>query len=275
MIETLVRLFNTHPELGRDAPPDGLLAPLEENRYRQLKTGKRRRDWLMGRWTAKLLILQAVGRACGEKLPCGEDLRLNEIAILNDEAGVPYACYHQERLPFHLTISHSSDCAFCAISGGNSVYLGVDVEQITPLSGLFAAEYFTRDEIDLLNQGAPSEAHISAIWSAKEAVLKAVGLGLSVDTRSVSCLVSLADEVPGFWAPFAIEWVVDPWAGSLPALAGYWQRCGEYIFTLAAERSILLDSFPVSLYDGVRSYQFAQVEPNRREYALRNSEGAG
>ncbi|MCB8986887.1 MAG: 4-phosphopantetheinyl transferase family protein [Ardenticatenaceae bacterium] len=43
-----------------------------------------------------------------------------------------------------------------------------------------------------------------AVWSAKEAVLKALHLGLTVDTRCVECLIAPVAERPSTWTPFTI-----------------------------------------------------------------------
>ena len=72
--------------------------------------------------------------------------------------------------------------------------------------------------------------------TAKEAVLKAHRIGLTVDTRSLSC--RLESEREGAWGRFSATW--DP-ARALPLgvdarpsrLTGFWQVRGDFALTIA------------------------------------------
>jgi len=52
------------------------------------------------------------------------------------------------------------------------------------------------------SRGPPGERDLvtNVVWCAKEAVLKALGLGLTVDTYAVRCLPGAAPADPGAWA---------------------------------------------------------------------------
>jgi len=158
---------------------------------------KRRREWLLGRWTAKQLLAAYLGEE-------GSAPPLDEITIANDPTGAPYAYFDRSpsqsepdrRIPVSLTISHSGEISLCALvaqRGGPRVSahlpsVGGDVEQIEPRSPSLVRDFFTAEEQAALIAAPPHlrDALATAIWSAKEAALKALRLGLSVDTRQVT-----------------------------------------------------------------------------------------
>lgn len=85
------------------------------------------------------------------------------------------------RLRFCFSLSHSGD--FVAIAIGNGATVGIDVETFRPrLDPLaIARAYFAASEIAVL-EGCPSAKRaliFLQMWTAKEAVLKAIGTGLA------------------------------------------------------------------------------------------------
>lgn len=141
---------------------------------------KRRRDWLLGRWTAKLALLEVAG------LP-REDIGRIEIAAASDGAPVPRIdgrpCQAQ------LSLSHSNDRAFSAVLQG-ALELGCDIERIEARSDAFVDTFFTAAERERVERAEPEfrDTLVTMIWSAKESTLKALRTGLSVDTRSVEVM---------------------------------------------------------------------------------------
>ena len=245
MIHWLTQSTTAHPDLVQGlTSPAGLLTPAEEARFAALRTDKRRRDWLLGRWTAKQLLQSVLATKMGQP-PA-----LQSITIHNQLNGAPVARYHHPvdepppPLPdwFTLSISHAGDHAFCALVEQPDWPLGADIEQIMPRAAVFAGDYFTPAEQALLAQSPSEQYHmlVTAMWSAKEAALKALQLGLTVDTRAVSCLIAPVSEPPRAWTPFAIELNGELLAGKLPAslagrrLDGWWQTIPGYVLTLAA-----------------------------------------
>ena len=83
---------------------------------------------------------------------------------------------------------------------------------------------------------------MARIWSAKEAVLKLLGLGLRIDTRGV--LVNLAAEpfagCPADWQPVDVKVIADlPRQSMLDGLRVMWRREAGYVLTLALAGSSL------------------------------------
>lgn len=193
MIRWLVQSVHDHPDLARGEAPPGLLSAAESAHLVSLSVPKRRRDWLLGRWTAKHLLAAYLDEEGSAPL-------LAEITIANDPTGAPYACFDLPepdcRIPISLTISHSDGISFCALvpqddaqpGSARLPFVGADVEQIEPRAASFVRDFFTGQEQATL-AAVPPQSHdrmATAIWSAKEAALKALHLGLSVDTRRVS-----------------------------------------------------------------------------------------
>jgi 4'-phosphopantetheinyl transferase len=228
MLYTLINDFNDVPELTGDVLSGGLLTAEETTIFQSLKTEKRRRDWLNGRYTAKRLI-QQVFRA--EK---NRQLDDTDFAILRKETGAPALSWlnGNGRYPLTLSISHAGDLAFCAVSLEANTPLGCDVEQIAPRSDSFIADYFTSEEQTLIEQAPASQrdALVNAVWSGKEAALKALELGLRVDTRAVTCLPE-----PGRaqgWRPLTITFDPTRLPTPAPPLSGQWRLQGGYVITI-------------------------------------------
>lgn len=142
---------------------------------------KRRSDWRLGRWTAKL-----AASAC-LNLPIDFDA-LSHLEIRSASSGAPEALLGGQPAPISISISHSAGTAFCTVAPfGTS--LGCDIEEIDPRSAAFIADYFTAEEKALITRTQLDERTllVNLLWSGKESALKALHVGLRIDTRWV-CL---------------------------------------------------------------------------------------
>jgi 4'-phosphopantetheinyl transferase len=241
MIDWLIQSMTTHPDLAEGLAPEGLLSLGEQQHLAGFSMAKRRRDWLLGRWTAKHLLQSYVARYTGVWLP------LDTFIIESDPDGAPRViadCRLQiaDFSPnlqstiynLQLSISHSNGNAFCAISDCGGLAIGADIERIAPRAPEFADDYFTPPE---LMQVAASpvnkrDAMVTLIWSAKEAALKALRLGLTVDTRRVSIELCQPYGAALAWAPLAVRSTL-PQTETSGGIYGWWWVVGEYVLTLA------------------------------------------
>jgi 4'-phosphopantetheinyl transferase len=211
---------------------EGLLGASETAVYNSLACAKRRGDWLLGRWTAKKLV-QAVLDRNGERR-----LSLSEISILAATDGAPQVWLGEEgglvQGDFRVSISHSRDVSLCAFVANSAHLLGADIEWIEPRSQRFADEYFTSREKESVRCAPPAfrDSLITAVWSAKEAALKAVRQGLRVDTRSVECVLPYSPSVSGKWIPFAPRWCDSRAVNDYPPLSGWWRIWQGFVLTL-------------------------------------------
>jgi 4'-phosphopantetheinyl transferase len=202
-VETLLQTLDAHPALARGVAPPGLLAPAEEVQHAGLRVEKRRRDWLLGRWTAKHLLQSYLQREAGRVIT------LDGLLIGQDGGGAPFASLAgppPERLSISLSISHSGDRAFCALTDQQGLSVGADTELVRLGLDEMARQFFAIEESAWLDSLAPAArpAGIIAVWSAKEAVLKALRLGLAADTRRVVCLPQELSG-PGQWSAVKVR----------------------------------------------------------------------
>ena len=178
-----------HPALALAQAPPGLLSPREEAILAGLTFLPRRRKWLLGRWAAKRLLgeLAAEDHGLVAGLVRNEDWH-RQLSILNDEAGVPYVDREgQGRLLLSLSISHRGDWGLAAIAIEPGACIGADLETVEPRDPALVRQFFSESEAARVGRtgGRDAERTIARVWSAKAAVLKALGLGLRHDTRDI------------------------------------------------------------------------------------------
>lgn len=235
MIYSLLQSSAAHSVLAGEFPPEGLLSAVEQRHYWALKSTKRRQDWLLGRWTAKHLLRSVIEREEGES-PA-----LDELTIFNTPNGAPAVttgCPDD----FLLSISHRDDQAFCAVSRWSHRDrsgirgLGADIERIERRSSGFVNDYLASEEIAHVPPwpGDTRDQYVAAIWSAKEATLKALRLGLTVDTRAVICLIEPRQDKPHTWVPFHVCFEADHLNELASTVMGWWQTRDNYVLTLVA-----------------------------------------
>lgn len=206
-----------------DVPVDPSLEWLDVSErvtYDVLRTSKRRDDWLLGRWTAKRLAQAVIAQERGEARA------LHEIVVTRADDGAPYL----RDYPHALSISHSNGYAFCALCSDGTV--GVDIERIASRIPAFVGDYFTLAEITAVEAASAAEcdAWITAIWSAKEAVLKLLRIGLGVDMRALSCV---GDTLGCEWSQFIVSVNQAYLPDSLPMM-GWWRVWGDFVLTLTS-----------------------------------------
>ncbi len=222
------------------APP-AWLGPAERQRAETLRVEKRRGDWLLGRLAAKRLVARILAEVVRM------DLALEDFDIVADHSGAPVVRLADGgTLPVGVSISHSEGTAFCAAwaDSGTGISVGADLERIAPRASAFVQDFFRPAEIETWNglpEGPSRDTFATAVWSAKEAVLKALRLGLTVDTRSVEILLSGEDAVGvrglprpdgGGWKDFAACCSPLIPGGERP-LAGFWQEKDGFVLTVA------------------------------------------
>jgi 4'-phosphopantetheinyl transferase len=155
-----------------------LLSPGEKKKWLSLRFEKRRNEWWLGRWTAKQLFRFSS--------PQHQILALDSFEVMNEPGGAPYyASVEGEKYPVNLSISHRGRKAFCALTFDSQLRIGADLECIEPYPDNFVETYFTRNEAERIRMCCPDHRDLWVVltWSVKEALLKALGLGLRLDTR--------------------------------------------------------------------------------------------
>ena len=157
------------------------LAPGERSRAQALGIPWRREDFLLGRWAAKRLLSTVLGCAPGPGLE-----------IRAAASGRPEVLLDGQPLRLSLSLSHRQGMALAALDDAGSP-LGVDLEAVEPRSDAFVRDYFTHKEIAAVAAGE-RDLIANLIWSAKESALKALGVGLTMDTRAVEVELAAGED---------------------------------------------------------------------------------
>ena len=181
------------------------LSEAERSVYDTFRFDLRRTSYLAGRWTAKQVLQKA-------KYP---QKAINEIAILNEASGKPYYVVGADRIAGVLSISHAGNWGAAAFTT-DDILVGLDVEVVAPRPTAFIMDYFTPHEKALLKDRSDVyDRNVTLIWSAKEAMLKALGLGLRLDTRQVRVVNIGTNQKGGLnaWNPLGLESENRNWFG--------------------------------------------------------------
>jgi 4'-phosphopantetheinyl transferase len=118
-----------------------------------------------------------------------------EIALTEDSNRKPRLAPQSSSMPLHFNLAHSDELSLVAMSHGCEV--GVDVERLRSVSHWkeIARRYFHEAESRaILNSVREERAQMFLrCWTAKEAVLKALGVGLSGSLTSFAVPVDFHD----------------------------------------------------------------------------------
>lgn len=219
----------------------GWLSEAEAERARGLRFPKRRAEWLLGRLAAK--------RALAVLLGVGEEA-LGEFEIRSHPDGFPLPFWRGRSLPLALSLSHRAGVALCTVGCGGGE-LGCDVDLVERRSDAFVSDYLDAQErADVEARPADREWLVPLLWSAKESALKALRLGLSLDTREVGIRdLELGDGTA--WQALRVE--VAP-GGRM--LEGFWRRRGRRVLTIVGGAGL---ARPLALRGPVRREEPAPV----------------
>jgi 4'-phosphopantetheinyl transferase len=156
------------------------LSASETAQLSTFRFAKRRNDWRLGRWTAKVALARYF------QLPANPQV-LSSIEIRAASSGAPEVFFQNKPAKAAISLSHRSGIAACAVASSTAV-LGCDLEIIEPRSDAFLSDYFTAEEQSFVREAAGGDRSrlLALLWSAKESALKALRTGLRLDTRSVT-----------------------------------------------------------------------------------------
>ena len=217
------------PSLAQGIAWPDLLSPREEKILTGLGHAPRRRKWLMGRAAAKRLVCDMLGegRVADKK-----------VSVLNQPSGEPFVLIEGKGgWGRAISISHRSEVGMAAAPLDESARIGADIETIEPRDPALVRQFYTDVEAQLVEAaGQDRDEIVSRIWSAKEAVLKLLGLGLRIDTRGV--VVNLDSErfpeCPADWHPVDVKVIAElPRQSMLDNLRVMWRREAGFVLTVA------------------------------------------
>lgn len=207
---------------------------------------KRRTEFLLRRRVGKLAVAAALGLDT-------DDDTLGRVEILNRPTGAPYVEIDRAQAALDISLSDRAGWAIALVGGEGSMAagtLGVDLEIVEPRTSGFVDDFLTPPEQDYVRSGDTDHQHAAAnlIWSAKEAALKVMRVGLRADTRTVE--VTIDDRVrPDGWGPMSVR------HRDGQVFPGWWRRDGVFLLTIAA----LTRTDPPAVFPG--SADLAAAEP--------------
>jgi phosphopantetheine--protein transferase-like protein len=204
----------------------------EKVEYSRFKVIKRQFEWITSRITSKQMIKQILK---------GEKINFPDIRIEKEKTGQPYInITGQGRLEGTFSLSHSNGYVFCGYSSVKELKFGLDIEKIEERSLEFAQDYFTPREIEkyLTMDKIDKNEFTTMVWSAKESVLKTLGLGLSIDTRKVEIVSETLGTKMAGWNECTAQFALMP----DKKLIIYWQVLNGYIrtFCIPVEFPVML-----------------------------------
>jgi len=220
---------------------DSWLRPMEREVQERFRFCKRRDEWRLGRWTAKSSVAAYLGMPRAPQELC-------RIEIRSRSSGAPFAVVQGKGAPIVISLTHRAGKAMCAVASSGEA-IGCDLELVEPRSAAFVSDYFTLDEQALVERTRVDKRALipNLLWSAKESALKALHLGLRVDTRSVkvcplakmdrlwlqSYPIPLSDVASNanegnrlVWQPLKVEF------GTKLAFVGWWALSDAFVRTV-------------------------------------------
>lgn len=142
------------------------------------------------------------------------------VQFTRNEFDKPYVFYPETSL--HFNLSHSGDFVLCGFRWHRD--LGVDIEECRPNVDIesISRRYFARNEIDFIfaQNGEERLPRFFRVWTRKEAVIKALGTGISDELLALDIPVDLSQERLFCRLPYpqlGTDWTLM----SLPCSSGY------------------------------------------------------
>ncbi len=209
----IVHIWSLDLDLSDDKT-DALLANLQDDelaRAARYKFDRHRRRFIACRGQVRRILANYLGTDA------------NQLSFQYGPKGKPMLAAPWGDSGIEYNVSHSLELALCAVVLNRE--LGVDVEHLrTPydFEGI-AAQFFAAEEVAVLRE-LSDQARLAAFfacWTRKEAVLKAVGAGLSIPLNKV--VVSLGPQEPAAVVKFldASGRSTDWWMQNLEPSPGY------------------------------------------------------
>jgi phosphopantetheinyl transferase len=127
--------------------------------------------------------------------------------------------------PADVTMSHSG--SWVAVGLCETGRIGIDVETERFVAPSLVERCLSTDELSWLQMvepGAPRRHRFFRLWTAKEAYLKAIGVGLAVDPREIS--IDCAGETPVLVGVAADSW---QFSYGSPAAGVFVTVCTEHV----------------------------------------------
>ena len=159
------------PEGEREARAFALLDDEEKARWQRFLAARARREFALCRAALRVVLAERLG--CGARA----------LSFGHGEHGKPFARVNGRRAGVGFNVSHSGCHGLIALAAHGA--LGVDVEERIPrrdLEGIGSLVYGPRERRLLARAEGRAKVHLFfRLWSMKEALIKALGSGFSLN----------------------------------------------------------------------------------------------
>ncbi|RAL23895.1 hypothetical protein DL240_07030 [Lujinxingia litoralis] len=176
---------------------EAVLTASEREARDRLRSEQRRGEWLAARVAARELLRRYALCFYGERVG------LEEVFVHKTDDGEPQLCWRDASRAWSLpalSLTHASGRALAVVTmPGSGERIGVDMEPLEARSEAFGRAYFTEQERALGVGELASGQRETALWTIKEAVSKALGVGLQLAAAEIE-VVSVSPRpvaVPG------------------------------------------------------------------------------
>ena len=198
---------------------DAWLSARERRTAAGLRAARRRRDWRLGRFTAKA--------AAGVFVSAAPE----RVEILAAADGAPEAWINGEPAPLSVSISHRAGRALAVVASAPEV-VGCDLERVEPRSGAFVREWLAAADQGLLaaHRAADRDLLANLVWTAKEAGAKVRREGLRLDVRRAVVAPAAVGGEDDRWRELSVTW-----EDRDAPMAGWWRTEPGWVMTIAGD----------------------------------------
>ncbi len=177
---------------------DNFLTEWEHSYVEQLRTPKRKIDFLSGRLAGKRAVKRHLTKGSGSN-PVPDPSLFRNIEIKRTVTGRPLVFIKDGKgrngsSDFNISISHTEGVAASLVSDKLVCKgIGIDIEKIEQRDRSLLDVAFTGKEISMLNRHLEGKGkadakyleEIARYWSIKEAVMKSMGVGVNIDLKDI------------------------------------------------------------------------------------------
>ncbi len=147
----------------------GTLDQVERDRADRFRFERDRERFIIGHG----LLREILGKHLG--------VAPEQVIMRRGEFGKPYV----PELPFHFNLSDTKDAVIIAISFEQEIGVDVETMERTVDHSAVSEHYFTEEEVGDISSSMDPKLRFLELWTRKEAVLKASGVGIMEDLRAL------------------------------------------------------------------------------------------
>ncbi|MBO4675563.1 MAG: 4'-phosphopantetheinyl transferase superfamily protein [Elusimicrobiaceae bacterium] len=158
-------------DLATLPPAQDVLSEREQAYYDMLKLPKRKTEWLGGRIALKKVVTKCASYS------------FKQIEVLPQEkSGKPQLILAGKSHSLPFSITHSHGYAVAAVAP-QARYIGIDLEKVAHRISAWKQDFFHPSELT-----EDTDTFLTTLWTQKEAVVKLLGTGLTLNSFDVRCI---------------------------------------------------------------------------------------